>query len=268
MRWGLSIPTTTSSEPISVVMVRVDSLMLRTNAGGIIAFAMEAYEKGLLSRKDTDGIELVWGSGDAMVKMVEKMGRGEGIGKLMAEGSRKMAEALGKNAIEFAIHVKGLEPSAHDPRRFFSQALSYATAARGACHLRGTFYKAELAGEVDPAKVEGKASKQIDYEDRACLFDSLILCRFFRDFFLWDEIGALIRGATGLDWDRTALERFANGVTLASREYNRREGLGPESDRLPAALLKANEQGASISAAELAYMIDDYNAIRAARAQS
>jgi aldehyde:ferredoxin oxidoreductase len=101
------------------------------SAGGVIAFAMEAYEKGMISRKDTDGIELLWGNADGMVKMVEKMGKGEGIGKLMAEGSKRMAEALGKNAVEFAIHVKGLEPSAHDPRRFFSQALSYATAARG-----------------------------------------------------------------------------------------------------------------------------------------
>jgi aldehyde:ferredoxin oxidoreductase len=87
------------------------------SAGGIIGFAMEAYEKGILTKKDTDGVELVWGNAEAMVEMVRKMGKGEGIGNLMTEGSKRMAESLGKNAIEFAIHVKGLEPSAHDPRR-------------------------------------------------------------------------------------------------------------------------------------------------------
>jgi len=82
---------------------------------------MEAYEREILTRSDTDGVELTWGNPEAVVEMVHKMGRGEGIGRLMTEGSKRMAEALGKNAIEFAIHVKGLEPSAHDPRRFFSQ---------------------------------------------------------------------------------------------------------------------------------------------------
>ena len=75
------------------------------SAGGIIGFAMEAYEKGILTKEDTDGVELVWGNAKTLVEMVHKIGRGEGIGQLMTEGSKRMAEALGKNAVEFAIHV-------------------------------------------------------------------------------------------------------------------------------------------------------------------
>lgn len=101
------------------------------SAGATIAFAMEAFERGLITTEDTGGVELTWGSGEALVAMVEKMGKREGIGELMSQGSKAMAEALGRNAIEFAVHVKGLEPSAHDPRRFFSQALSYGTSGRG-----------------------------------------------------------------------------------------------------------------------------------------
>ena len=115
------------------------------SAGSIIAFVMEAYEKGILTKKDTDGIDLTWGNGKALVAMVHKMGTREGIGELMGEGSMRMAETLGKNAVEFAIHVKGLEPSAHDPRRFFSQAINYCTAARGACHNASWSHAYELA---------------------------------------------------------------------------------------------------------------------------
>lgn len=98
--------------------------------------------------------------------MIGKIARGEGIGILMGEGSAKMAAALGKNAVEFAVHVKGLEPSAHDPRRFFSQALSYGTAARGACHNASWSHPYEMGlsmpeiglGEPqDPYLIEGKA---------------------------------------------------------------------------------------------------------------
>jgi len=144
--------------------------------------------------------------------------------------------------------------------------LSYATAARGACHLRGTFYKAELTGEVDPAEISGKAVYHIDYEDRAALFDSLILCRFFRDFYLWDEIADLVRGSTGLEFNKTELEILANRITQQTREYNRREGLGPELDTLPRRFFKeATEEGAALTEDELRMMIYEYNLIREER---
>jgi aldehyde:ferredoxin oxidoreductase len=147
------------------------------STGATIAFAMEAYEKGLITKADTGGIELTWGNAQALVEMVEKIGRREGIGRLMGEGSKRMAETLGGNAIEFAVHVKGLEPSAHDPRRFFSQALNYATAARGACHNASWSHPYELslsAPEIgisqphDAYQIEGKAEFTAKMQDWMC----------------------------------------------------------------------------------------------------
>jgi len=116
------------------------------STGGVIGFAMEAYEKGLINTKDTGGIELKWGDGKALIKMVEKIAKKEDIGKLLGEGVKIAALKIGKNSIEFALHVKGLEPSFHDPRCFFSQALSYATTNRGACHLGSLSHPCEMLG--------------------------------------------------------------------------------------------------------------------------
>jgi aldehyde:ferredoxin oxidoreductase len=144
--------------------------------------------------------------------------------------------------------------------------LSYATAARGACHLRGTFYKAEFSGQIDPGRIEGKARLHIDYEDRSVLFDSLILCRFFRDIVLWEELERLINAVTGLTWDRGKLEGFANQVTQATRAYNRREGIDPSQDTLPRRLFdEPTAEGASISRQQLERMVADYDRIRAER---
>ncbi len=228
------------------------------SAGNISAFAVEARLRG------KSDFEIDYGQSDRMAELFGAISRREGVGKILAGGIKSAAAEWGLEDI--AVHVKGLEPAGFDPRVLKGMGLSYATAARGACHLRGTFYKAELSGEIQPEAIVGKAERHIDYEDRSCIFDCMILCRFFRDFIKWDELGILIRGAVGLDWSKHDLESFANRVTLASREYNRREGLGPESDNLPAALLKPNEQGADIDPSELAIMIEEYNEIRAAHA--
>jgi aldehyde:ferredoxin oxidoreductase len=144
--------------------------------------------------------------------------------------------------------------------------LSYATAARGACHLRGTFYKAELSGQVDKDRIDDKAAAVIDYEDRAALFDSLILCRFFRDFILWEELGQLIEASTGMKMDKKELENLANRMTQNTRRYNIREGLLENTDTLPQRLLREpTREGATLKANDLAAMIRDYNAIRRSR---
>jgi len=105
------------------------------STGSAIAFAMEAFEKELISILDTDGLELKWGNTEAIIKLIHKIAKREGIGDILADGTKKAAEKIGKNSIEFAIHVKGLELPLHDPRAFVSMALTYATGNRGACHL-------------------------------------------------------------------------------------------------------------------------------------
>jgi aldehyde:ferredoxin oxidoreductase len=229
------------------------------SAGNISAFATEARARGKLDF----GIE--YNQPDRMAELFRLIARAEGpVGRLFGRGIKEASEELG--LADLAVHVKGLEPAGFDPRVLKGMGLSYATAARGACHLRGTFYKAELSGQIDKSTVENKAVLQIDYEDRAAIFDSLILCRFFRDFILWDELRTLIRATTGLDMDKPALELLANRTTQRTREYNRREGIGPEADRLPSRFLKeATAEGARLTEAELATMVADYNRIREER---
>jgi aldehyde:ferredoxin oxidoreductase len=158
--------------------------------------------------------------------------------------------------------VKGLEPAGFDPRVLKGMGLSYATAARGACHLRGTFYKAELSGQMEKDQIAGKAELLVDYEDRATIFDCLILCRFFRDFILWDRLQMLVEATTGMKLTLTELSSLANTITQQTRQFNAREGLDASHDKLPSALLKKNREGAVISAGELETMIEDYNRIR------
>ena len=245
------------------------------SAGGIIGFAMEAYEKGIITKKDTEGIELVWGNGKAVVEMVHKMGRGEGIGKLMTEGSKKMAEVLGKNAIEFAIHVKGLEPSAHDPRRFFSQALSYATAARGACHNASWSHPYELALSMpeigipepqDGYQIAGKAEFTAKLQDLMCVMDALILCRF-------SQVGKAVTVNNHVDWlnlitdweiDISEYMKAGERLFNLKRMYNCRLGVSRKDDFLPYRFMTLNRTGEDLTnqLPPLGRLLSDYYAHR------
>ncbi len=236
-----------------------DRLGLDTISSGNIA-AFVTYAAGLGKVQ----YDIEFGRPDRIAELLRAIAARDGIGNTLAEGIAAAERELGLAGR--AIHVKGLEPAGFDPRVLKGMGLSYATSARGACHLRGTFYKAELTGEIDPATTSGKAELLIDYEDRAALFDCLILCRFYRDFYLWDELLTIVRATTGQAMDRTALQSIANRITQQTRAYNRREGVGPSADRLPDRMLaKATLQGARITAEELSYMLKEYNTLRESR---
>lgn len=224
------------------------------SAGNISAFAIEAHKAGKIEFK------IDYNQPDKMAELFSLIANCEGIGALFAEGIRSASEKLSLG--DTAIHVKGLEPAGFEPRVLKGMGLSYATAARGACHLRGTFYKAELSGQMDKDQIQGKAELLVDYEDRATIFDCLILCRFFRDFILWDELQMLVEAITGDHLTLDELRKKANEITQLTREFNAREGLGASEDKLPKPFFKKNRQGAAISSAELKTMIDEYNHIR------
>jgi aldehyde:ferredoxin oxidoreductase len=213
------------------------------SAGATIAFAMEAFERGLITTEDTGGVELTWGNGEALVAMVDKMGKREGIGELMSQGSKAMAEALGHNAIEFAVHVKGLEPSAHDPRRFFSQALSYGTAGRGACHNASWSHPYELAMNMpeigiaepqDAYQVEGKAAFTATFQDLMCVQDCAVLCRF-------TQIGKAVTVNDVVEW-----MSLVTGENL-KRLYNARVGISRKDDFLPPRFMTLNREGEDLT---------------------
>jgi aldehyde:ferredoxin oxidoreductase len=132
-----------------------------------------------------------------------------------------------------AIHVKGLEPAGYDPRILKGMGLAYGTSDRGACHLRATFYKPELSGMIDPEQIPGKAEMFAEWEDRLTIFDALILCRFYRDLYQWEELAAMLKGITGLELDRESMRFIAADITNNTRRFNLREGLTKEEDRLP-----------------------------------
>jgi len=114
----------------------------------------------------------------------------------------------------------GLEPAGYDPRTLKGMGLAYATSDRGACHLRTTFYKPELAGMIPPDQIEGKAEMFLDFEDRLTIFDTLVLCRFYRDFYLWDVLEDLINKVTGLAASEEILKQKARAVANQIRCFN------------------------------------------------
>ncbi|MBT4526656.1 MAG: aldehyde ferredoxin oxidoreductase family protein [Deltaproteobacteria bacterium] len=228
------------------------------SAGNMAAFAIEAFKLG------KSDFEIDYNQPDKIVELLALIVKREGIGAVLAKGIKEASHELGLEDI--AVHVKGLEPSGYDPRTLKGMALSYATSARGACHLRGTFYKAELAGLIDKDQIEGKAEMHIDFEDRSALFDCMILCRFFRDLIQWDELGMIIEAIMGLKMTKGELQIIANRITQNTRKYNQQEGLDSTTDTLPKRMFnEATKEGESISEADLISMVNDYNQIRESR---
>jgi aldehyde:ferredoxin oxidoreductase len=227
-------------------------------AGAVIAFGMEAFEKGLITKNDTEGLDLVWGNGKALVEMVHRIAKGQNVGNLLGKGVRAAAEELGGNAVEFAVHVKGLEPSAHDPRRFWTQALSYATAARGACHNAAWSHPYELGlclpevGLDAPKKsyeINGLAEYTVKLQNFQCLNDSLIMCRFA-------QVGKAVTLTNVLDWYNlvTGLTLGIEDLMLAGernfnlkRMYNVRLGISRKDDFLPPRFMTLNRKGGGLN---------------------
>lgn len=223
--------------------------------GNLCALVMEATAM----RKLDDGIP--YGDVDGIAALIKKIRVREGIGDVLANGIVSAAKHLGVEDI--AIHVKGLEPAGYDPRVLKGMGLTFATSPRGACHLRTTFYKPELAGMIPPEQIEGKAEMLVDYEDRLNIFDTLILCRFYRDLYPWEEIEKAIHLVTGMDLSSTKLREISASIATMTKAFNVREGFKPEDDRLPRRLHKeALPSGHALSEEEMDLMLKDYYMLR------
>ncbi len=198
---------------------RCDELGLDTiSTGGTIAFAMECVERGLL-----DEPWLTFGSGDAVLKAIELIGGREGLGQLLAEGSRRAAETIGQGSIAFAPQVKGLEIPGYEPRGLQTMALGFAVGARGADHNRSGAYDVDFSDQVDRRHATLDSVRHaIDTEDKAALMDSLILCKFLRrvleDFHA--EAAAMLRAVTGWDVTPDELRDTARRIVAAKRQVN------------------------------------------------
>jgi aldehyde:ferredoxin oxidoreductase len=246
-----------------------DQLGLDTiSAGGTIAFAMECAARGLIDRERFPAtVPLEFGNASAVHTLLRLIARREGLGSLLAEGTRRAAAAIGGDAPSFAPHVKGLEIPGYEPRALQAMALGFAVGSRGADHNRSSAYEVDfseagnrMAGDADTAR------RAAETEDRAALMDALILCKFLRGVFtdLFQEAVPLLRAVTG--WDLTAdeLRQAARRVVVTRKWFNEREGWTPAEDTLPRRFLseplrQGASAGATLSPARLAEMIEAYN---------
>ncbi len=223
--------------------------------GNLCGFTIEASRRGVIDYK------IDYGDADKVAELVTLIANREGIGNLLAEGIAHAAKVWGLEDI--AIHVKGMEPAGYDPRVLKGMGLSYGTSDRGACHLRTTFYKPELAGLIPRETIEGKAEMLIDYEDRLTIFDTLVFCRFYRDLYTWEELEKLVGMVTGLPSSKDALRQKAAAIATLTREFNLREGLRPEQDKLPKRLHReALPTGQALTEEEMEIMLQDYYRLR------
>jgi len=221
-------------------------------AGNLAGFTIEASH-----RKDI-GERIEYGDVDGIATLLNKTARKEGIGAILAEGIKHASKEWGLE--DLAIHVRGLEPPCYEPRVLQGMGLAYATSDRGACHLRATIYKAELSGMIAPDQVEGKAEMFIDFEDRHTLFDTLILCRFFRDLYPWEKISTIINATTGMELDKKQMQKMALNITNKAREFNLREGMTKADETLPKRFFeeKLEDSGKVLPRANFDRMLSDY----------
>ena len=240
---------------------RCDELGIDTiSAGGTIAFAMECVERGLL-----DEPWLRFGSGDAVLKAIDLIGAREGVGQLLAEGSRRAAEAIGQGSLAFAPQVKGLEIPGYEPRALQTMALGFAVGARGADHNRSGAYEVDFSEKVDRRNATlDSVSHAIETEDKAALMDSLILCKFLRGVFtdFHAEAAVMLQAVTG--WDVTAdeLRETARRIVATKRQVNLLAGWTPEEDTLPERFLDAplsTDPGALLTRARLQELVAEYH---------
>jgi aldehyde:ferredoxin oxidoreductase len=235
------------------------------SAGGTLAWAMECAERGMI-----DAPWLRFGDADALMRALSEIGARDGLGDLLAEGSRRAAEHVGQGSQEFAPQVKGLELPGYEPRTLHAMALGLAVNARGADHNRSGAYEADLSGELDRlAGGDEHVAAAIETEDRAAIMDSLILCKFLRGVFdePWPEWAALLAPVTGWDVDAAELRRTARRIVVAKRLFNLREGWTRAEDRLPDRFLTEpleldSGREATLTEARLTSMIDAYYAGR------
>jgi len=240
---------------------RCDELGLDTiSTGGTIAFAMECVERGLL---DAPGLE--FGDGRALLETIDQIAHRTGVGAWLAEGSRKLAQRIGRGSIAFAPQVKGLEMPGYEPRVLQTMALGLAVGPRGADHNRSGAYDVDFSEQVDRRRLtRGDAALAAETEDKAALMDSLILCKFLRGVFvdLFAEASEMLNLVTGWDTSPEELQQTVQRIVTAKKLFNIRCGWTPEEDTLPARFLDetlSDDATARLPRERLAALIEAYN---------
>jgi len=243
------------------------------SAGVVIGFAMDLYEHGIITKEQTDGVDLRFGNAEAVTQMVKKIGLREGwLGDVLAEGSMRAAEKIGKGAEQYACHIKGLELPGYDLRSLKTAALGFSVSFRGGCHLRNGAYSPDVKGKVNRFKIEKGRGKMIAEEgDVYNIIDSLILCKFSRGTY-YDGLNDMAKYytlATGIPMTAAELKKAGERIENLARLVNIREGIGTrEHDTLPYKIMNVPlpdggaANGAVVSKEEFQLGLDDYYEVR------
>lgn len=207
-------------------------------AGSTIAAAMDLFEMGVIGKEDTGGIELRFGDADAMVAMAEAMGKGEGFGKVLQDGSFRLGEKYGHT--EVSMTSKKQEMPAYDPRGIQGIGLNYATSNRGACHVRGYTISPEVLGlpeKLDPESTAEKPAWVKAFQDLTAAVDSCGMCLFVTFALGADQIAAQLAAATGVPFSGEEFTRIGERVWNMEKLYNIQAGFGKKDDVLPARMI-------------------------------
>ena len=211
-------------------------------AGGVLGWAFECYEKGIITKRDTDGVELRWGNAEALTEMIRKIAYREGFGDLLAEGLRAGVEALGPESKPYAIEVMGQAVAAHDPRAFFAEVVTTIASTRGSCHIHGFaeaaelgFLLPELGIEKTPDRFEwvGKGRIGAIYQDIQQVWNSYVWCffYFFSNVTLTDQT-EILNAITGWKMTPKDLWKIGERIVCAQQCFNIRMGLNPEKENV------------------------------------
>lgn len=252
---------------IIAAIARCDAYGMDTMSTGVtISWAMECFQRGILTKEDFGDIEPVWGNSRAVVDLIKKIAYREGIGDLLAEGTKRAAAKVGKGSDHFAMNVKGLEAAGYDARGFQTFALGCAVGTRGPCHNRSLAYEADAKGTVD--RLTGGPDRgpiAAEAENFAGVLDTMMFCKFIRNCFadLWTEVPALYTHTTGIPFTKEDLKAVAERSWNLKKAFNIREGWTRADDWLPARWLKdplpsSGSKGAYVKEDQLRVMIDSY----------
>jgi aldehyde:ferredoxin oxidoreductase len=223
--------------------------------GSTIAFAIECFENGLINEKDTDGLKLTWGNAEAIVALAEKIGKREGFGSILAEGSARAADLMGGHALDFLTTVKGLEAPMHDPRFAHGHGLAYAVSPRGACHNASLDYLVEgtgmylpeipeLAEQITEMSSVGKARLNIACQDFGVFFSSCaVFCNLGAHPLNATQAVDMVNHVTGFDYTIEEATRLGRRIWYLKRGLSNLFGARAEHDRLPKRLTTPMDTG-------------------------
>jgi aldehyde:ferredoxin oxidoreductase len=231
---------------------------------------MEAYEKGLLTLEDTDGLDLRFGNAEAMVEATRRLALREGkLGELICDGAAWASEKLGHDSHKFAMTCKKMEWGAYALRSLQTATLGFATSVRGACYLRSGSYQPDIKGTVDRYHLDGTRGKIVyDGENVYAVIDSLIICKFTRGIYRDnEEMCKLVQLVTGWDWHEEEMVVTGERIHNLAKLFNVRVGASRKDDYPPPRAFEEKmyddvNDGAIIDLAEYDEALSSYYEIR------